>query len=114
MQFDTPEILSAVGAGIPHVVTARNPAYLPPGVFVYVTSGAVLTYTIEATGDNTLAQGYFAASGNWMPLDPSVTGLTSSVNATLGACCGAVRLHITAYTSGSATIQVVSAPEWPA
>lgn len=85
--------------------TASAP-WLPPAVLVELSAGASLTYTVEVTGDDVLASGYNAATGNWAPMT-GMASLTSSASATLGAAVTAVRLHVTSYSSGTATIQVV-------
>jgi hypothetical protein len=72
---------------------------------VFVSSGAVLTYNIEVTGDDVLAPGYSPATGNWQPIGAAFTGLSVSAVDTLGATVTAVRLHVTAWTSGTATLQ---------
>lgn len=84
----------------------NGPAWLQPAVLVYVSAGASLTYSVEVTGDDLTARGYSQANGNWVAFT-GLSGQTNSIAATLGAAVTCVRLHVTAYTSGSAFIEVV-------
>ena len=77
-----------------------------PGILINVSAGAALTYSIEVTGDDLDAPTYVASSGNWVPFT-GLVGLSASAAATLGAAVTAIRLHVTAYTSGTATFQFV-------
>lgn len=104
--------LTAVGVTTPVPViplvnfkTSSAP-WLQPGIIVNVSSGASLTYSVEVTGDDVLQNGYNPATGNWAPFT-NMSGQTISAAGTLGAAVTAVRLHVTAYTSGTATIQFV-------
>lgn len=79
---------------------------LQSGILVSLSSGASLTYSVEVTGDDISAAGYDPSAGNWVPF-AGMAGLTASAAATLGAVVSAIRLHVTAYTSGTATLQFV-------
>lgn len=79
--------------------------WLQPMIAVYLSSGASLTYSVEVTNDDVLAPGYSAASGNWVGFT-GMTAQTASAAGTLGAAATCVRLNVTAYTSGTAYIQV--------
>jgi hypothetical protein len=104
--------LSAVGTTTPTPVvslvnkTEASPPWLQPAIIVNLTSGASLTYSVEVTGDDVLFPGYNPATGNWAPFT-NMSGLTASATGTLGAAVTAVRLHVTAYSSGTATLQFV-------
>ena len=104
--------LSATGTTTPvPVISVTNTKgaaapYLQPAILVELSSGASLTYSVEVTGDDVLASNYIPATGNWVPFT-NMNGLTSSATATLGAAVTGVRLHVTAYTSGTATLQFV-------
>jgi hypothetical protein len=82
-----------------------GPGYMLPFIGVNLSSGAVLTYNVEVTGDDVANVGYVAANGNWFGFT-NLTGLSASAVGTLGAAVRAVRLNVTAYTSGTATIQM--------
>lgn len=79
---------------------------LPPAILCAISNGAVLTYTVEVTGDNVSAPGYTAANGTWFAMD-SMAALSASANATLGAAINAIRVRVSAYTSGTVTMQFV-------
>ena len=109
--------LSAVGATWPirvysplHSAGFSNPSYGQraqlPGILVCLSSGANLTYTVEVTGDDLDAAGYSPATGNWVPFT-GLVNLTASSASTLGAAVTAIRLNVTAYTSGTATFQFI-------
>ena len=103
--------LSATGTTTPvpivSVINTRTAAapWLQPAILVSLSSGASLTYTVEVTADDVLNSSYNAATGNWVPFT-NMSALTASGTGTVGAAITAVRLHVTAYTSGTATIQV--------
>lgn len=88
-----------------NIKTATAP-WLQPGILVSLSSGAVLTYSVEVTGDDVLRSGYNAATGTWSPFT-NMAALTTSASGTLGAAVTCIRLTVSAYTSGTATIQVV-------
>jgi len=101
--------LSATGTTVPiPVLPVWGNVGMLPGILVTLTSGASLTYSVEVTGDDVLASGYQASAGNWVGFS-NMTGLTASNAGTLGAVVTAVRLHVTAYTSGTVTLQFVQA-----
>lgn len=101
---------ATVTAPVPVIsVTNLNKAaapWLQPSMMVVLSAGASLTYSIEVTGDDVLQSGYNPATGNWSAMT-NMSALTASAVATLGAAVTGVRLHITAYTSGTATFQFV-------
>lgn len=114
----TTATLSAVGATLPFPL---GPSFqtnytgpLLPGLVAALSSGAVLTYSLEVTGDvitNDYLVSYAAASGNfgnWAPLSSTSTGLTASTSATIQGKFTGVRLRISAYTSGSANLALIS------
>lgn len=104
--------LKAAGAGVPLPLfpPAQNGlfsvGYLEPAILVQLSSGASLTYSIEVTGDDTQIPTYIEANGVWVPFT-NMTGLTASNAGTIGACVKAIRANITAYTSGTLTLQLV-------
>ena len=99
--------LTAVGVSAPIVFNAlRFSGSLEPSFLVILSSGASLTYSVEVTGDDWSAPGYNPATGNWVAFT-NMSALTASAVGTLGAVVTAARLHVTAYTSGTATFQFV-------
>ena len=100
--------------------TAAGPAYLnggvcpvtpnaqgvPASILLKVSTGAVLTYNVEVTGDDVQAQGYVPNNGVWVPF-PGFVGLTASQAGSLGALVRGLRLNLTAWTSGNVIMQIV-------
>lgn len=107
-------ILGAVGQSPPLPVHSPvqygaysgSSSLLQPGISVNLSAGAVLTYNVEVTGDNINAPGYNPSQGNWSPW-PGMSGLSASAATTLGALFTAIRLNVTGWTSGSATLQFI-------
>ena len=83
-----------------------NAQGVPPGILAYVAPGSSLTYNIEVTGDDPFAAGYTPGNGLWVPF-PGMTGLTATVAGSLGVLVRALRLNVTAYVSGSVTLQFI-------
>jgi hypothetical protein len=80
------------------------------GVLVGLTTGANLTYTVELTADDLAGKDYSPATGRWVPYD-AMTAKTGPTMANLGFPVTALRLNVTAWTSGSATLGVVQADD---
>jgi hypothetical protein len=80
------------------------------GCGLIVTITGTLTASIQVTGDNVFGNTYVASSGNWNNHDTLVT-LTASANGNLAFPVTAVRIHCSAYTSGSVTLSVVQAED---
>jgi len=79
----------------------------PTSVGVSVIVSGVLTYSVEYTYDDIFASAYVPASGNWFSVS-SIAAQTTSKDAVLSNPATAVRLNITAYTSGTgATFTVI-------
>lgn len=91
------------------IITPSNPFNgLAPALIVNLSSGAVLTYNIEVTGEptqGTVSSGYPSTEA-WNQAD-SASGLTVSVNYAFSGCVQAVRINITSYTSGTLTASFV-------
>jgi hypothetical protein len=107
-------VASALGATQPispslfySLVNGRYSSGILPGIIATVSSGASLTYNVEITGDDIDAYGYNPANGNWNIFD-NMDGLTASANGTLVAAVMAFRINVTAYTSGSVNLTIVS------
>lgn len=92
---------------IPVSANMLRTSVLPPAILCGISTGAVLTYSVEVTGDNLVSPTYSPATGNWVPIDPTMTGLTAAANATLSACVTGIRARVTAYTSGILTFQFI-------
>ncbi len=92
-------------------VSASEPVPLdhyisPSNVTVDVLlNGTGITYTAQYTTDDIYADGYSAASGNWS----SISGVGGSASATgnIAFPVTAVRLDVSAVTTGDATLTVI-------
>ena len=78
------------------------------GVGVAVTGGATLTYTVQHTFDDVWAPGFDPTSAVWFP-NSSLAAKTASLDGNYAFPVTAVRLNVTAWTSGTATMTVVQA-----
>lgn len=77
-------------------------------VSVTLSSGAALVYVGEYTTDDIQAAGYDpnAVSSNWEPIT-GVAGTNASSDGNVAFPVTAIRLDVTGYTSGTATITVI-------
>ena len=73
------------------------------GVGVSLTAGASLTYSVQHTFDNVFAAGYDASTGNWFD-NSGLTAKTASDDGNYAFAVSAIRLNVTTYASGSATM----------
>ncbi len=103
------QTLSSTGTTTVIPVYFKNLVQYPPSVLAFVSSGGSLTYSVEVTNDDLQATGYSSSTGNWQPFSASLSGQTASALGTLNALITGVRLHVTAYSSGSVTLQVAQA-----
>jgi len=80
-----------------------------PGLLVFLSAGAVLTYNIEVCGIATLGTpaGVYPAGEPWLPPDNTTSGLSVSSTYTFQGGAMACRINITSYTSGSITASLV-------
>jgi hypothetical protein len=89
------------------VPSAPQQIYLPDtsvawagvGLLVTFSSGASATASVEVSGDGV---------NFWNPHD-TLVGITASANGNLAYPVLYVRLHLTAYASGTVTLQVIQA-----
>lgn len=104
--------MSAVGKSPPVVLNLTNgytPYFGPApawavGLIVTVSPGASLTYTVEVTADQVPS-----SSGNWNSHDV-LAAQTASANGNIAYPVTAIRLNVTAYSSGSVNLGVAT---WP-
>jgi hypothetical protein len=78
------------------------------GIGVDISAGGSLTYTVEHTFDDVFASNFVPASATWFPN----TGLnTQSIDkdGNYSAPVTAVRLNVTVWASGTATMTVIQA-----
>ena len=91
---------------IPLDYAYRDPFNVSLGVSL--TAGASLTYTVEYTLDDVFDPLFNPATATWVP----VTGLsaqTVGAQANIAFPVTAVRLRVSTFTSGSATITIIQA-----
>lgn len=68
------------------------------------------TSTVQVTDDDVYATDYVAASGNWFSCPvAALVGATASQISTMSGLFTAVRLNMTAWTSGGATLRIIPA-----
>ncbi len=100
----TSNTITSVAASNPIVVDYRGNQ---SRIGVQVTIG-VGTYTVQMTNDDVFADGYVAASGNWFSVPAaSLVAATTAQMAEVTCPCTALRLNVTAYTSGNFIMRVV-------
>lgn len=78
------------------------------GIAVVVSAGATLTYSVEHTFDDVFAPGFSAASATWFP-NSGLASKATTLDGNYAFPIMAVRLNVTAYTSGNATMTVIQA-----
>ena len=103
---------------LPLAAVANSPVVVPDfrsnvpqiDTSVILSAGAALTYTVQITTDDVFAPGYNPATGNWLPHPvAALVAATTSQNANLTLPVTGVRLSVTAYTSGTATMKTICA-----
>lgn len=100
-----------VAAGVSPVVVPDYRANAPQvTVSVVLSAGAALTYTVQVTTDDVWAANYNPLTGNWLPHPTAaLVGATTTQLSTLTLPVTGIRLNVGAYTTGSATLKVISA-----
>lgn len=107
----------------PQVVTVSSQAISVPqpvnwrernfklGIGVAISSGAVLTYSVQHTFDNPqefTSQTDYNTNATWYNTD-GLTSLSASGNGNIVVPVRSLRLNVTAFTSGSATMTILQA-----
>lgn len=85
--------------------------YIAPfqiGVGTTLSAGAALTYKLQYTYDDVFAPSFDASTATWFD-STDITGETTVTSTVFEVPCTAIRLNVTAHTSGSATINVIQA-----
>lgn len=85
--------------------------YISPfnaGISVDLSDGADLTYTVQHTFENVFANGWSPASAKWYS-HSSLAAKTASSDGNYAYPVSAIRLNVTAYTSGTAVMNVLQA-----
>lgn len=73
------------------------------GIGAVVSAGGVLTYKVQHTFDDVYASGYNPATGNWFD-HSTLVAQTASKDGNYAFPITAVRVTVTAFTSGSVTV----------
>lgn len=85
--------------------------YISPfnvGISVDLSAGANLTYTVEHTFEDVFASGWDPATARWYP-HSSLSAKTASSDGNYAYPVSAIRLNVTAYTSGTANMNLLQA-----
>jgi hypothetical protein len=101
----TQTAIAAVAAGAPVVLDYRNTPE-NAGIQVALAAPSVLTYKVQYSNDDPFASGFDPSTATWFD-HPTLNGQTTSQYGSLGTPARMVRLNVTAWTSGSATLTVV-------
>lgn len=78
------------------------------GIGVSFSAGAAMTYTVQHTFDNVWSSSFNASTARWYS-NTGMTDKTASSDGNYAYPVTAVRLNVTAYTQGSATMTVIQA-----
>lgn len=78
------------------------------GMGVALSAGATLTYSVQHTFDDVFADGFSPSSATWYN-HVSLSASTASGDGNYAFPVVAIRLNVTAYTSGTATLTVIQA-----
>ena len=76
------------------------------GIGVALSAGASLTFTVEHTFDDVFAAGFNPATATWFS-NTGITAKTASTDGNYAFPVTAVRLNVTTYASGTATMTVI-------
>lgn len=99
---------SAAGAQSPFILNQAGPSPFNVGIGCAISAGATLTYSVEYTFDDVFAPSYDPATGNWTALT-GLTAQTATKDSNIAYPVMAIRLNVTAYTSGSVTMTAIQA-----
>lgn len=108
MARPTRQVATAAGALSPVILNNLAVSPFSVGVGVVLSAGASLTYTVEHTFDDVFASNFNPATATWFP-NSGLTAQTTSKDGNYAAPVAAVRLNVTAYTSGTATLVLIQA-----
>lgn len=75
---------------------------------VVLSAGASLTYSVQHTFDNVWASDFDASTATWFN-NSGLTSKTTSLDGNYNMPVTAIRLNVTTYSSGTATMTVIQA-----
>jgi len=78
------------------------------GIGVALSAGASLTYTVEYTYDDVFSASFNPATATWVAIS-ALSAKTASLDGSVTSPFMAVRLRVSSYSSGSATMTVIQA-----
>jgi hypothetical protein len=78
------------------------------GIGVTFSAGAVLTYTVEYTYDDVFSDTFNPSTATWFPVT-ALAAKNAALDASISSPFTALRFRVSAYTGGSATINVIQA-----
>lgn len=99
--------VGALGASDPIILDHYQRPF-SVGIGAVLSAGASLLYTIEHTFDDVFAASFNPASATWL-FDPSLNDKSASTSANYAYPVMAIRIRVSAYTSGSVTMTVIQA-----
>src|SRR5690242_4662556 len=80
------------------------------GIGCVISAGASLTYTVQHTFDDVFSSTFNPSTATWFNHDDSgLVSQTGNANGNVAFPVTAVRINVTAYTSGSVTMTVIQA-----
>lgn len=100
--------IAAQAASTPLILNQMGTSPFNVGLGVTLSAGASLTYNVEYTFDDVFAPNYNPATGNWIVLT-ALSAQTASKDSNMLSPVMAVRLNVTTYASGTATLTVIQA-----
>ncbi len=101
--------LSAAGAG-PVYITNPHEAPFSIGIGVVVAGGSTLTYSVQHTFDDPFAATFNPATATWFN-HATLSAQTNSADGNYAFPVRAIRVNVTAYTTGSLTWTFIQAGE---
>lgn len=109
-----PKVITLSAAGVSAPIPVNNEqANFKITLQAVVSGGAVLTYSVQNTADDPFRRDYptdFNTDGNWFDTT-GLAALTTSAQGNIFFPVRAVRLNITAHTSGSVTLTILQATD---
>lgn len=78
------------------------------GIAVVLSAGASLTYSVEHTFDDVFAPGFNASTATWFP-NSGLSAKTTTLDGNYAFPIMALRLNVTTYGSGTATMTAIQA-----
>jgi len=79
------------------------------GIGVALSAGASLTYVVEYTYDDVFSSSFSPSTATWVTVSAFSPSKTASTDGSISYPVMALRLRVSAYTSGSATMTVIQA-----